>query len=296
MDNVGAGRVAAVVTDDAANMRAARQLLAERTGYGHIITMRCWMHGFALVMRSVVGHPYAKDAIVTAQRLVTFFRASHKPLAELKAAARRLGITGGGLVSSNTTRFMSLLDCIESVLRNAAAFKHIAADDTIAQLLIIKRPGQPNIDLVPIIQNPGMWQKLELVCHVLAPFRPIIMAMQHREARLADVVRAFVYLARHLQLAAANIPPGTLLHARVVRVGPATRQAPTPHPQSTHPGERGEGDAFPNHVAVAYNDRAKTMLRSSEGVVCSLALLLHPSYRDAVVQDIREMKKAVSLA
>ena len=41
IDKVGKDQMLALVTDNAANMRAARQLLIEMEGYGHIIEVRC---------------------------------------------------------------------------------------------------------------------------------------------------------------------------------------------------------------------------------------------------------------
>jgi hypothetical protein len=86
-----------------------------------LVRCRCSMHGFSLVLKSVLAHPWAKDLLMRAQQVVTYFRASHAPLAALRAAAEELGITQG-LQSSNTTRMTSGYGCTSSVQRNAPAF------------------------------------------------------------------------------------------------------------------------------------------------------------------------------
>ena len=118
-------KVVAVVTDNASNMLAARKLLVNRDGLGHIIPMRCWMHAFALVMASVAAHKFARGVISDAQRVVTYFRSSHRPLDMLRERATAEGITGGGLVSSNTTRFSSIYLSLASVLRNYLPLKSV---------------------------------------------------------------------------------------------------------------------------------------------------------------------------
>lgn len=77
VDRVGKDKVASVVTDNPSAMRLARQLLTSLDGYKHILGFRCYMHLFALIMNSVVSHPYARGLVAKAQKIVTYFRASH---------------------------------------------------------------------------------------------------------------------------------------------------------------------------------------------------------------------------
>ena len=49
------------------------------------------MHAFNSTMLSVMGHPFAKKLVSQAQALVTFFRASHQPLALLTKLAKSMG-------------------------------------------------------------------------------------------------------------------------------------------------------------------------------------------------------------
>jgi hypothetical protein len=71
------------------------------------------MHGFNLVLGSVLSFSWAQRLVVSAQRVVTFFNASHRPLALLRDAAERNNINTG-LRSTNKTRFTSKHDCIMS--------------------------------------------------------------------------------------------------------------------------------------------------------------------------------------
>ena len=53
----GADKFAMVMTDNAANMKLARQLLLAREGHTHLLEMRCFMHAFGLVLRDILAHP-----------------------------------------------------------------------------------------------------------------------------------------------------------------------------------------------------------------------------------------------
>lgn len=75
------------------------------------------MHGFNLVLGSILAFPWAQQLVVSAQRVVTYFRASHQPLALLRNAADRFGIKKA-LHNANKTRFTSKDECIKSVLAN----------------------------------------------------------------------------------------------------------------------------------------------------------------------------------
>ncbi|KAL0022627.1 hypothetical protein WJX77_011464 [Trebouxia sp. C0004] len=77
----GKDRFAAIVTDNARNMVKTRRLVLKQ--FPHLIEVRCMMHAFSTTMASVMGHPFAQKLVTRAQSLVTFFRASHQPLAQM---------------------------------------------------------------------------------------------------------------------------------------------------------------------------------------------------------------------
>ena len=71
-----------------------------------------------------MGHSYAVALVKHAQEVVTFFRASHKPLALLREIAVTMGIKRM-LVSSNKTRFTSVHAMLESLVRLELALKQV---------------------------------------------------------------------------------------------------------------------------------------------------------------------------
>jgi len=154
------------------------------------------MHAFALVMAAVLAHPHFRSRVAEAQRIVTYFRASHQPLAMLNDAIRSQGINGGGLQSSNKTRFTSVHLMLASINRVEGPLRSV-----LSQPDIIK-PG-------PVRESLGsttFWREIDIMCKLLQPFTQVIMAIQSRDATLADVTRYWLYLARCLERLQFELP------------------------------------------------------------------------------------------
>ena len=158
------------------------------------------MHAFSLVMGSMLGHPWAKDVIQKAQRLVTAFQASSKLANKLRGAASTLGLTTT-LASSNQTRFTSVNLMLVSVNKHEGAFQQVAR-----QHADILKP-----ELREIISDRNFWSGCETLCKLLEPFSQIITAIQLQSATLADVTRYWLYLAKALQGLLKYLQDGKIL-------------------------------------------------------------------------------------
>jgi hypothetical protein len=138
------------------------------------------MHGFSLVLKSVLAHPWAKDLLLRSQQVVTYFRASHAPLAALRAAAKELGITTC-LQSSNTTRMTSSYGCTSSVQAHQPAFTRMSSSSSDVQIA--------NTDVGDTLGDAAFWDDLSSLNKVLAPISRVIKVLQGDAATLADVSR-----------------------------------------------------------------------------------------------------------
>ncbi|DBA91141.1 TPA: hypothetical protein ACH3X1_016099 [Trebouxia sp. C0004] len=135
-----------------------------------------------------MGHPYAGSIVSKAQSLVTFFRASHKPLALLKEYAKARGINCM-LVTSNKTRFTSVHAMFESVLRLKDVMLHLL--DTQRHLL--------SAGVLAILADSELlFIGIKQICQLLVPFTLVIQAIQPDDASLADVMRYWHFLARSM--------------------------------------------------------------------------------------------------
>ena len=118
-------------------------------------------------MASIMGHPYASGMITQAQKLVTFFRASHQPLALLKMLAHSMGIKRM-LITSNKTRFTSVHASLESVVRLQSVLQEIAR----------QHPAILSKCAMKTISNDIFFVRLKHLCKLLEPFSLVIAAVQ----------------------------------------------------------------------------------------------------------------------
>lgn len=137
------------------------------------------MHGFNLVLGSIMAFGWAERLVVGAQRLVTHFRASHRALALLRQAAAQFNIKQG-LHSANKTRFTSKYLCTRSVEAHTAAFSFILTNHPDA----ITNP-----DVMTILEDVSFWRELPKLNKLLAPLDKVITAVQSNKTTLADVCR-----------------------------------------------------------------------------------------------------------
>lgn len=159
------------------------------------------MHAFALVLVSIMAHTWAKSLVSMAQRVVTYFRASHKPLATLQriAASRKIRTT---LVSSNKTRLTSMHLCIQSLIQLQPAFsEYLEQAKTDATLM----PAAQQ-ELKDALSDFAWWANLQRLEKVMKPFSEVIMAIQSYQATLADVSRYWLYLAQQMKLQLPFLP------------------------------------------------------------------------------------------
>lgn len=147
---------------------------------------RCAFHAFGLLLGSVLSHGWASALVSKTQAIVTYFQASHQPCAALRAAALDLGIRIG-LMSSNKTRMTSVHMCASSVHSNEHAFARMlrtAAQRPGGAEGLVKKP-----EVLATLQDRAYWQDLDALCQLLQPISQAIMAIQARNATLADVTR-----------------------------------------------------------------------------------------------------------
>ena len=72
---VGPNRISAIVTDNAANIKKAREIITEK--YPRIENIRCISHCINLIACDIVSHNFADQLLRKVNILAVFFRNSH---------------------------------------------------------------------------------------------------------------------------------------------------------------------------------------------------------------------------
>ncbi|CAG8564730.1 17932_t:CDS:2 [Racocetra persica] len=103
LNEIGCSKFSAIVTDNASNMKLARQIIHEK--HPKILNLNCVAHCVNLL---------SKD-ILNCNQIVNYFKKSHQPNAHLQEAIHNLQISGGGLKKFVDTRWISVYEYVLSV-------------------------------------------------------------------------------------------------------------------------------------------------------------------------------------
>lgn len=94
IEEVGPEKVSALVTDNAANMKAAWQLIKKK--YPHILAYGCVAHGLNLLFTDIAKIDQFKNMTLTVQGIIKEIRNSHFLLAKFKEHQASCKITRKG--------------------------------------------------------------------------------------------------------------------------------------------------------------------------------------------------------
>jgi hypothetical protein len=123
IEQIGPKKFVGLVTDGAANCVAARRKINEK--YPNIFTMWCVAHHLNLLSKDLCKHEFADSTIKKCQILVNFFKKSHLGMAALRESIEKLQIKGGGIKTFTKTRWSTVFDICETILRLRSAFEDV---------------------------------------------------------------------------------------------------------------------------------------------------------------------------
>jgi hypothetical protein len=187
IEAIGVERIAAIVTDNAANMRKLRQKVHEK--YKTIVDLRCMPHYVNLITQDIMQHPWAKDVLKTSQSVVTYFGSHSRHRAKL-VNCRSAGVPE--LKGYVTTRWYSAGNCIQSVLKNEEALrKLVQSTDVLSPDVDL----QVSAEIRSIAFNRQYWADCELLLKILSPLMTIVGKLEAKTATIADCYLQVLSLA-----------------------------------------------------------------------------------------------------
>ncbi|GBB90677.1 hypothetical protein RclHR1_17700002 [Rhizophagus clarus] len=81
------------------------------------MNIRCIAHNYNLISKDIIQHTFAVRMIQRANRIVQFFKKSHKAAAMLKEKIKQHKIGGGGPKTYIETRWVTVHECVSSIVR-----------------------------------------------------------------------------------------------------------------------------------------------------------------------------------
>jgi len=174
IEKIGPNKISAIVSDNAANVRNARNTLQER--YPNIENIRCIAHAINLIACDITKESFGDRLLRKVNILGSHFRNSHQSGARLKQLIKENNIHGGGIKLYCKTRWTTASDSVDSIIRLEPVLEQIAINDSNLLNDRVKR----------VIQSRNFFSDLRILSFVLDPLRKAVLALESRSATLRN--------------------------------------------------------------------------------------------------------------
>lgn len=187
IEKIGPNKISAVVSDNAANVRNAREIIQEK--YPNIENIRCIAHAINLIACDIVKEGFGERLLRKVNILGSFFRNSHQGCAKLTQLIKENNISGGGIKLYCKTRWTTASDSVDSIIRLEPALEQIVTSDSNLLNDKVKR----------VIQTRNFFSDLRILSFVLSPLRKAVLALESRSATLGDCFLSLILLSAVLK-------------------------------------------------------------------------------------------------
>lgn len=187
---VGPQKVFGVVTDNAANMKAAWEIIRNKNENTNLFTYGCIAHTLNLIFSDMKKLTSLKSFLVEAVAVVKAIKNSHKLAAIFK---EKQTLNSPSLKLPVATRWGSIVHCFESIFLNKQAIQSIAIEESLK--IVLK--NYPVLDRNAL--NEDFWDLVKGFYHLLKPIADAITSIESDKPRISSVVRVFKKLEIHFE-------------------------------------------------------------------------------------------------
>ena len=121
---IGVEKIFAIVSNNGVNVAAARVIVHQNHPF--ILNLRCIAHCFNLLSHDILKSSFGKKLIKFCNILCNFFRSSHIGASLLENAIKEKAIKGGGIKLYVQTRWTTMYECANSIVRLKPAFDYVS--------------------------------------------------------------------------------------------------------------------------------------------------------------------------
>eukprot|EP00884_Botryococcus_braunii_P011880 jgi/Botrbrau1/20693/Bobra.0058s0023.1 len=196
---VGPTRVGSLVLDNSPGLDVAASIVLEKDGFRHILKLRCVAQAFSLAIGSMLGHPWARQMVVAAQRLVVTILSNPSTYQLFSASAKANGLSGR-LSPCNRLQFPSVHACLCSMLEH---------EGVIRQLLLHQPHTFPELQLC---HEQTFWLVCMTLSRLTEAYASAIASFSLSSSTLADLVRFWLIFARTVRELRTTLPQEVSIH------------------------------------------------------------------------------------
>lgn len=189
MDEVGAEKFVALVTDNASNMRAAwRQIQAH---YNHIDCIGCAAHGLNLLFGDIMKINCFKTFFTQCKNVIKHINRRHVCLAVFEELQKeKYGSQYTTLKLPSKTRWAGAIATFKSLIVNREALE---------ALVITNGGAHVDRDIKQTILSDCLWSQLKVTEDILLPISTAIHNIESDNALLSEVPAAFLIIENKIQ-------------------------------------------------------------------------------------------------
>lgn len=184
ISDVGSDKICGLVTDNAANMKAAWDYVQSK--YPHVFCVGCTAHGMHLLCSDLTKVELVRDACTSAESVVSYFKNHHKPKFELEQQQRRMYNKTIVLKMYVPTRWGTIHAMFSSIISSKDAL--IAVAGFVAQTNIRNH-----------LLDANFWQMTEYMESFFKPVVESISLFEKDESQLASVYPQLFLLQQHFK-------------------------------------------------------------------------------------------------
>ena len=175
IDEIGTSKVAAVITDNAPNMKAAWKILQRK--YPQKIFLGCWAHAIHLWIKDILNLSWADNIIQDGKNIINYFRNHQIILAILRKIQKEKYNKCISLLLPGETRWGSHFYSLNNLLSTKSAIQSILVEDNITLPEELKQK---------IISN-DLWTNIKKLRNLLEPFVNFLQQLQSDTSNLSSV-------------------------------------------------------------------------------------------------------------
>lgn len=175
IEEIGLSKITAVITDNAANMRAAWAELKMR--YPGIQCIGCASHTLNLLMKDMESMTTLLVHIKSCKEIVKFFKLKHAPNAVLQE--KQCG-NGKSLKMPIETRWGSTVACMDSIQVNKQSLRESIINVDVEKIAPAKIKTS-------ILSDDVFWDRNEKFLKLLSPMVRLTTFLENTDATLSDV-------------------------------------------------------------------------------------------------------------
>lgn len=186
IEEIGPEKFIAVVTDNAAVMKAAWKIIENK--FGHISAYGCSAHCVNLLIKDLLNSSQSSDTVKDAEKVIKFFKNHHIVKAKLDAKRKAKNVNKT-LSMPVSTRWLSMHTSLSSLLRLKYCMIEVLDED--GEIIKQIQPKANTAAVIDLVKSTEFWTELKTVVKQIDLPSKTINKLERDDEPLSSVYESF---------------------------------------------------------------------------------------------------------